>query len=107
MLICLPREVYSGGSPWYSPSEYYTFRIYDDSKLYDYNEDGERLPKSTTIQNCELWQRLTSTDIPLKDIHSVVYRYSSKEILRITHLIEGSANDTLMQQSVYTLDCSA
>ena len=97
VLICLPREVYSGGSPWYSPSEYYTFRIYDDSKLYDYNEDGERLPKSTTIQNCELWQRLTSTDIPLKDIHSVVYRYSSKEILRITHLIEGSANDTLMR----------
>ena len=84
----------------YKPAEYRTYRVYDYSKSLDLDEYGRWRPKQTKskiTQNCELWQELTSTAIPQNDIYLAVYRYTSKEIERITNLIEQPAQDTLMQ----------
>ena len=57
--------------PWYyDPSEYYMFRISDKyltgpSYRHEYNYGAE--------ENCQLWQRQTSKDIPLSHIYTVVY----------------------------------
>ena len=95
------NKAYSGGGPIYEPAEYRTYRVYDYSKTHDLDEYYGRWlpkqPKSKITQNCELWQELTSTAIPLDDIYQAVYRYTSKEIDRITDLIERPAQDTLMQ----------
>ena len=94
------NKAYSGGGATYKPAEYRTYRVYDYSKSYDLDEYGRWRPKQTKskiTQNCELWQGLTSTAIPLDDIYQAVYRYTSEEIERITNLIEQPAQDTLMQ----------
>ena len=94
------NKAYSGGGTIYKPAEYRTYRVYDYSKSHDLDEYGRWRPKQTKskiTQNCELWQELTSTAIPLDDIYQAVYRYTSKEIERITNLIEQPAQDTLMQ----------
>lgn len=92
---CSVHRAYSGGGAWYSPAEYYTFRVYDWSKLRDYDK-YEKTPYTTDIaRNCELWQQITSAEIPLKYIYQVVYRYSSENIQQVSRLIECPIQDTL------------
>lgn len=68
------NKAYSGGGTIYKPAEYRTYRVYDYSKSHDLDEYGRWRPKQTKskiTQNCELWQELTSTAIPLDDIYQL------------------------------------
>lgn len=49
----------------YAPREYYMFRVYDKT-------DKSELQAS----NLELWQKMTSSGIPLEDIEEAVYKYT-------------------------------
>lgn len=54
----------------YEPREYYMYRVYSSSP-----SDGGRKE-----ENCRLWQELTSPEIPLSDIESVVYGYTLEQM---------------------------
>ena len=98
-------KVYACGYSWYASSEYYTFRVYDATGLYNdnyynFSYNGRRLPelKSEAIRNCELWQKMTSANIPIEDIYKTVYKLTYKEIHHILSLIgKPNLRDTLMQ----------
>ena len=63
-------DCYACFGPYFQPSGYLMFRVYDD----------ESAAKTDAVsENCLAWQRLTSTTIPLEDIHYVVYTMSLEE----------------------------
>lgn len=73
----------------YAPAQYYTFRCYDDSAKSE--------SKDAKVQNCELWQTLTSAQIPIKDIQIIVYKSTYEEIERLAQLVVmPNAKDALM-----------
>lgn len=59
--------------PWYAPSEYYMYRVYESQR--------DSLPSAPgTNENCTAWQRLTSPRIPIDDIYQAVYKMPLEEI---------------------------
>lgn len=68
LLLFMPQQSNACISPYYHPAYYFTFRVYDDNS--DHTQEEE---------NCRLWQQLTGSNIPLADIHEVVYKWSYEE----------------------------
>lgn len=60
----------------YTPDEYHTFRICGENMSGD-NIKGWRYSwrENPQMDNCRSWAKITSTDIPLKDIQEVVYHW--------------------------------
>ena len=55
----------------YEPKEYYMYRVYDK------NNPADKVRKE---ENCRAYRELTSQDIALSDIESVVYGYTLEQI---------------------------
>lgn len=55
------------GPDTYYPYGYKMYRVYDAK--------ADQQPDQT-MENCRLWQKLTSSEIPLSDIRQVVYKYT-------------------------------
>lgn len=68
-LILVSLRTFACGPILYSPSEYHLFHLVN---LPDGPGEGWN-PNSR--ENCLLWQRQTSEEIPLEDIYQVVYKY--------------------------------
>lgn len=69
-----------GGGSWnyYKPGHYLMYRVYDIKQ-------NEKSATDDKTANCKEWQKLTSTSIPLEDIHQVVYKMKLEEIEKIHH----------------------
>ena len=70
-------QSYACGPYVYYPYGYKMFRVYDKSSVIQQDE---------RIENCRLWQKLTSDTIPLEDIEIVVYKYTlsqMKEMMKV------------------------
>ena len=76
--VCLVsvNEVFACWDPWYSPNGYYMYRVYEE-QLTNSLQTAEYYPGAK--DNCVEWQRLTSKNIPIDDIYSVVYKMSLEE----------------------------
>lgn len=59
------------GPSGYHPYGYKMYRVYD--------ADADQQTDQTT-ENCLLWQKLTSSEIPLSDIRQVVYKYTPDQM---------------------------
>ncbi len=81
-LLTLPatNEALACWNSWYTPSEYYMYRVYDTAPASKM-EIGENLPDSKA--NCIGWQKLSSETISLKDIYTVIYTIPLKELQKI------------------------
>ncbi|WP_390567470.1 hypothetical protein [Alistipes sp. i18-0019-D1] len=102
LLSLLPmQQAHPCGGPWYTPRDYYTFRIYNpenDRELCIEDEYGRLKLKSESRLNCELWQKQTAAEIPVEDIYKAVYKSTYEDIARIPQLIaQPNAKDSLMQ----------
>ena len=70
LLLASVADAYACLGPYFQPSGYLMFRVYDD----------ESAAKADAVrENCLAWQRLTSMTIPLEDIRYVVYTMSLEE----------------------------
>ena len=69
--VCLASEVFACWDPWYTPDGYYMYRVHN--KRSEPTLAVKNSYPGSAI-NCEEWQRLTSTTIPLEDIFEVVYK---------------------------------
>ena len=65
---------------WFVPSCYYMYRVFDAPEVSEFSVYGY---SSDVIKNCEQWQKLTSLDISLEDIHQVVYKMPLEEFEKI------------------------
>lgn len=75
LVLCIPCHTKACFDPWYAPSGYYMYRVYE--KEPQTNEENES--QSLNTKNCIEWQKLTSHDIPLDDIYQVVYKMPLEE----------------------------
>lgn len=76
---CFAHKAFACWDDWYSVDAYSMYRVIDTrSKLSESN--NEFYPSSNS--NCKEWQLLTSKNIPLDDIYSVVYEMSCEEFER-------------------------
>ncbi|MBQ5861980.1 MAG: hypothetical protein IIW65_07570 [Alistipes sp.] len=82
--------------PYYLPSEYYMFRVYDSA------ESSKN--KNAVTENCLAWQQLTSKAIPLADIERVVYKMSLDEYENFYHDGWTGSDDNLFAQWIRTRD---
>lgn len=64
-------------SPYYPPSCYFTYRVDDAGKA------------SQAEQNCLLWQQLTDGNIPVGDIHEVVYEWKQEDVEHLLYVFDG------------------
>lgn len=77
LLLFVGIQTYGCGPFEYYPYGYKMYRVYDKSAVVKPDERKE---------NCILWQKLTSVDIPLDDIEQVVYKYTiaqMKEVMTV------------------------
>lgn len=71
--LCAIQEARACWEPWYAPSEYYMYRVYESQP--------DTQPSVTGAdENCVAWQRLTSPRIPVDDIYRAVYKMTLEEI---------------------------
>lgn len=69
--------------PWeYYPYGYKMYRVFDKGTIV---EPDERM------ENCLLWQKLTSDDIPLEDIERVVYKYTLAQMKEMMSVCDSNA----------------
>ncbi|MBO7318320.1 MAG: hypothetical protein J6U43_06345 [Bacteroidales bacterium] len=68
--LCTPILTCACWDPWYAPSGYYMYRVYE--KQHQPNEGNAS--QSLNTKNCIEWQKLKSHDITLDDIYQVVYK---------------------------------
>ena len=67
LLFLNAAHAYACGPYEYYPYGYKMYRVFDKNSVVKQDERKE---------NCILWQKLTSSEIPLEDIESVVYKYT-------------------------------
>ena len=79
-LLCISYEALACWDPWYDPSGYYMYRVYEDRTTHKM-EIGNAFPDMEA--NCVGWQELTSSTIPLEDIYKVVYTMPYTEFEKI------------------------
>ncbi len=73
-MLLLPGIVHACWIPWYSPAEYFMFRLLEPE-----GSPLEAKAASEEMQNCLSWQALTSPKIDPQDIHRVVYTMPLEE----------------------------
>ena len=78
--VCLASEVFACWDPWYTPDGYYMYRVHN--KRFEPTLAVKNSYPGSAI-NCEEWQRLTSTTIPLEDIFEVVYKMPLEDFEQI------------------------
>lgn len=83
--------------PWYTPGTYHMFRIYPFEEKQTESK-GVNFPGSD--KNCMLWQKLTSRNIPLKDIYEVVYEMPLEKIERVYDTGKGIGNNKFLNWMV-------
>ncbi len=76
---------------YWQPSEMCLLRACDDR-----SGESTYSAESRAADNCRLWRGLTSSKIPLEDIHCVVYKYSVDDVRHIGSMMESAASDSLM-----------
>ena len=67
LLFVNSAQAYACGPYEYYPYGYKMYRVFDKNSVVKIDERKE---------NCILWQKLTSAEIPLEDIETVVYKYT-------------------------------
>lgn len=77
VLFYLFQPVSACISPYYPPSCYFTYRVDDAGKA------------SQAEQNCLLWQQLTDGNIPVGDIHEVVYEWKQEDVEHLLYVFDG------------------
>lgn len=70
------NEVLACWGAWYTPDGYYMYRVHNIQPDPELAVEGY-YPRAG--KNCESWQKLTSSNIPLEDIYHVVYTMSLEE----------------------------
>lgn len=91
-----PAIAMACGGPYYLPSEYYMFRVYDSAE----NSND----KDAVTENCLAWQQLTSKTIPLADIRQVVYKMTLEEYENFYHNGWTGSDNNLFAQWIRTRD---
>lgn len=79
---CGPYEFY--------PYGYKMFRVFDKNSVVHPDERKE---------NCILWQSLSSSDIPLEDIETVVYKYSLAQMKEMMSVCDPNAFATWIREN--------
>ncbi len=93
LLLCVADGAWPCGIYHYTPGGYYMYRVYEADPE---PELGVKEAYSGAAVNCEAWRRLTSKDIPLEDIYSVVYKMTLKEFEAVyNNRAEGYENKFL------------
>ena len=82
LLLLSSIQTYACGPFEYYPYGYKMYRVYDKSAAVKPNERKE---------NCILWQKLTSADIPLDDIEKVVYKYTIAQMKAMLTVRDSNA----------------
>ena len=75
LLLLITNSAYACWGPWFTPRQYYMFRVYEEQTIPEENGDEEYERRL----NCQEWQRLTSRTIPLEDIYHIVYKMPLEE----------------------------
>lgn len=101
-LNAYPCGPYTAGKP----ADYRIYRVYED---YGYDEWYRYASASTYYnhwsnrrtdkhRNCKAWQAVTSADIPLEDIHQIVYDTPLNDLQRLVRLVQDpDLSDDLMR----------
>ena len=79
-LLCVSYEALACWDPWYDPSGYYMYRVYEKAPAPKM-EIGKNFPDIEA--NCIGWQKLSSDSISLEDIYKVIYTIPVKELQKI------------------------
>jgi hypothetical protein len=69
-LLCSAVAAQACWNPWYLPHGYYLYRVYEPMTEVPSVADERN---QVVVNNCQAWQKATSTTIPLEDIYHVVY----------------------------------
>ena len=73
---------YACGPFYYEPYGYNMYRAFDEKSI---------VRRDDVKENCLLWQKLTSKNIPLRDIEEVVYKYSITQMKSIMSVNNDNA----------------
>ena len=71
-LISILTLLISNQSHACGPFEYYPYGY----MMYRVHEKNAEVKPDERKENCRLWQKLSSEEIPLEDIEKVVYKYT-------------------------------
>lgn len=89
--LCINATLsYACGPYEFYPYGYKMFRVFDKSSVALPDERKE---------NCILWQRLTSSDIPLEDIEKVVYKYSLAQMKEMMSVCDPNVFATWIREN--------
>lgn len=82
VLFLTTTKSYACGPYEYYPYGYKMYRVFDKNSVI--NADKQK-------ENCILWQKLTSSDIPLEDIEKVVYKYTLAQMKELLSVHDSNA----------------
>lgn len=82
LTICVSSDVLACWQTWYYPSGYYMYSLYDVTPKYDSGRINTGIRGAN--ENCEQWQRLTSSKISSGDIYEVVYNMPLDELEKVS-----------------------
>lgn len=82
LLFLSTAHAYACGPCEYYPYGYKMYRVFDSNSVVKPDERKE---------NCILWQKLTSAEIPLEDIEMVVYKYTLTQMRELMTVHDPNA----------------
>ena len=82
LLFVNGAQAYACGPYEYYPYGYKMYRVFDKNSVVKTDERKE---------NCILWQKLTSSEIPLEDIEMVVYKYTLTQMRELMTVHDPNA----------------
>ena len=82
LLFVNSAQAYACGPYDYYPYGYKMYRVFDKNSVVKIDERKE---------NCILWQKLTSAEIPLEDIEMVVYKYTLTQMRELMTVHDPNA----------------
>lgn len=82
LLFVNSAQAYACGPYEYYPYGYKMYRVFDKNSVIKTDERKE---------NCILWQKLTSAEIPLEDIEMVVYKYTLTQMRELMTVHDPNA----------------
>lgn len=82
LLFVNSAQAYACGPYEYYPHGYKMYRVFDKNSVVKTDERKE---------NCILWQKLTSAEIPLEDIEMVVYKYTLTQMRELMIVYDPNA----------------
>ena len=82
LLFVNSAQAYACGPYEYYPYGYKMYRVFDKNSVFKTDERKE---------NCILWQKLSSAEIPLEDIEMVVYKYTLTQMRELMTVHDPNA----------------